>query len=118
MIRQDLGAALRDWSVAIDSNGLRWPASSSRPDAYVTAEGGAVCTVHLCENPRRALAGGADIPDTRENALAAEIRDARACLISAAPDLLAALRYALRFCAPSADLSICHRAIDKAEGKR
>lgn len=44
--------------------------------------------------------------------------EANAALFAAAPDLLAALRYALRFCAPSADLSICHRAIDKAEGKR
>lgn len=35
-----------------------------------------------------------------------------------AVELEVALRYAMRFAPPSADLSICHRALDRAEGKR
>ena len=38
-------------------------------------------------------------------------------LIAAAPDLYEALRYALRFMPPSADTSVIHKALDKAEGK-
>lgn len=103
MIRRDLGTALTGWRVDIDSNNLRWPAASSRPDAYVVAEGGAVCTVHACENPRRALAAGADVPDTRGNALAADIRDARAYLLAAAPKLRGALEAMLAAYAPGAE---------------
>lgn len=46
-----------------------------------------------------------------------ETRDANAHLIAAAPEMYEALKYALRMMPPSADFSMLHRALDKAEGR-
>ena len=56
---------------------------------WITARGGVIAQIHPCSNPRKAF-NDPSLPDTTSDSLE-PIGQANACLIAAAPELLAAL---------------------------
>ena len=84
------------WSIDTIGDGTHEGADDKVRLPVIVAEGGMVCTVHACANPRRALADEA-LPDIGDNLgcegfpVGRNIAFMRARLIAAAPDLYAAL---------------------------